>query len=341
MRLSPRNVILNANVANTSDSNHKDDELISLEALVQESDVSSPPGTATDKIDEILEIEDPAFTAELRELAAIGAEPTEVDVVPDSEIENTVAREKAELGSKGRKKIYVFLVKRPMRRLKQFGFFLKSIVTWLKVSGKPMLISGAKTALTSTKGGLNFVLGKVKAVLAAFGALPKKSKFLVLSVIILGVLAGAMTLVAYRGGFLPNLEKNFLVNFSTAASETFKIEKDAKWVDLNDPMLHPEHIVLVERIIANLKPPGDGSNPMALIDLYLEAGTQESAIELKDRDSESRDVISRTLEQMTYDELITEAGKTKLKIFIRKNLNDNLTSGRIRRVFFKSIVLKP
>lgn len=341
MRLSPRNVILNTNVANTPGSNHKEDDVISLEALVQESDVSSPPGTAVDKIDEILEIEDPAFTAELKELAAIGAEPTEVEVAPDSEIESTVAREKAELATRGRKKIFVFLIKRPMRRLKQFGFFLKSIVTWLKVSGKPMLISGAKSGFASTKHGLGYVFGKLKAVFSAFGALPRKSKLLVVGVAVLGGLAVGMTLVAYRGNFLPSLEKNFLVNLSTVATEKFEIPKDAKWVDLNDPMLHPEHIVLVERIIANLKPPGDGSNPMALIDLYLEAGTQESAIELKDRDSESRDVISRTLEQMTYDELITDAGKTKLKIFIRKNLNDNLTSGRIRRVFFKSIVLKP
>ena len=326
---------------NDTSRNSNKEDTISLEALVAESDVSSPPGTATDKIDEILAVEDPEFTAGLEELKAIGSEPVESEVVPDAEIENVVTREKAELSAKGPKKIFVFLVKRPMRKLKQLAFTLKNFGVWLRVSGVPMLIAGLKKVGHALKSGAGAVAGAIKSTLAKFGALPLKSKLLVVFVALLGGASVTMTLIAYRGNFLPSLEKNFLLNFGTVASEKFEIEKDAKWVDLNDPMLHPEHIVLIERLIVNLKPPEDGANPMALIDLYLEAGSQEGAVELKDRDSEARDVISRTLEQLSYDELMTDEGKNKLKVFIRKNLNDFLTRGRIRRVFFKSIVLKP
>lgn len=306
-----------------------------------EGDVASPPGTEIGEIDTILAIEDPEFTASLEELKAIGSEPVEVEVAPDVELEKVVTREKVELGTKGPKKIFVFLVKRPLRRIKQFLSSIKSFGTWLKVSGVPLALQGLKKAALALKNALLTVIGAIKVVLGKFASLPLKSKLLVVIVAFLGGAAATMTLIAYRGHFLPSLEKRFLLNFGTVAGETFEIEKDAKWVDLNDPMLHPEHIVLIERLIVNLKPPEDGSNPMALIDIYLEAGNQEAAVELKNRDSEARDVISRTLEQMGYDELITDEGKNKLKVFIRKNLNDFLTSGRIRRVFFKSIVLKP
>ena len=58
-------------------------------------------------------------------------------------------------------------------------------------------------------------------------------------------------------------------------------------------------------------------------------------------EAEARDAISTTRLQMSYDELSTEAGKSKLKVVLRKNLNEVLSTGRVRRVYFKSIIVKP
>jgi flagellar basal body-associated protein FliL len=80
---------------------------------------------------------------------------------------------------------------------------------------------------------------------------------------------------------------------------------------------------------------------MGVFAFYIETSNQESAVELKDRDGEARDVISRTLEQMSAEGLSSVDGKEKLKIVIRKNLNSILTRGQVRRVFIKNIVLKP
>jgi flagellar basal body-associated protein FliL len=98
---------------------------------------------------------------------------------------------------------------------------------------------------------------------------------------------------------------------------------------------------MIERIVANLRRNSPSPNPMTMMELYIETSSQDAAIELRDREGEARDVIGRTLNRMPYDELTSAAGKNKLKVFLRQDLNSIMTKGRIRRVFFKSLILKP
>ena len=57
---------------------------------------------------------------------------------------------------------------------------------------------------------------------------------------------------------------------------------------------HPEYTVLVHRMIANLKAPDIHSNPMATMELYIEASNQECAIEIHNREAEVRDIVERS-----------------------------------------------
>lgn len=319
-------------------------DIISLETLVGDAAPPDAPaiGDAVDVIDEVLSVEDPAFAAELAEIRDQGApDPLDVAVSVDEDVDTILALERAERHARGLRALKLWLFVKPLRKLKGAIASLKLIGPWMRLSVLPALKNGLLAALKGLKAAAAYTGRKIKAGLGWFSALPMPSKLLVLGVVVFAVASVAMVRIAWRGSYLPTLRRDFLVSFAPVADHAYEIEKDEAWEDLNDPLLHPEHIVLIERLIVNLRPGGgEDSNPMAMIDLYVEAGSQDAAVEVKDREAEMRDMILRTMEQMSYEDLAGDAGKNKLKIFLRKNLNDMMVRGRVRRVFFKSIVVK-
>ncbi len=319
------------------------DGTVSLEDLVRETAVAGPPvEESVGAIDKLLEIEDPSFAAELTELRAQGGPASgDVTVAVDSDIDSILAQEKSEKAARGFRKIRLWLVVVPPRKITRTVSNLKALKPWLILTVLPAVKDGAGSSLTGLKSSAKYALAKVKVGLNWFSKLSPPSKLLLVTVIVFAGASVAMVRVALNGSFLPSLQRDFLYSFADVADQSFAIGKDEGWEDLNDPLLHPEHIVLIERLIVNLRAPGDGTDPMALVDLYIEAGSQEAAVELKDREAATRDMILRTMEQTTFEDLSTDAGKNKLKVFLRKNLNDMLSRGRVRRVFYKSIVLKP
>jgi len=166
---------------------------------------------------------------------------------------------------------------------------------------------------------------------------------ILLAFAVLGTLIFVVAKIS-QGKLLPKTEREWIASFEEKADGVFTYERNDPFEDFNDPILHPEFVVVVERVIANLArtPEADeGSNPMAAFEFYVQTDNQESAIEVKDRNIEVRDVLARAVERMTYPELATEEGKQKLKLVLRKDLNSMMTKGRVRRVFIKTIVLNP
>lgn len=148
----------------------------------------------------------------------------------------------------------------------------------------------------------------------------------------------------FQGQLLPKVEREWIASFEEKADGVFTYERTDPFEDFNDPILHPEFVVVIERVVVNLlrSPEADAdANPMAAFEFYIQTDNQESAIEVKDRNIAVRDVLARAVERMTYQELATEEGKQKLKLVLRKDLNQIMTKGRVRRVFLKTIVLNP
>ncbi len=179
---------------------------------------------------------------------------------------------------------------------------------------------------------------------ARAASLPPVQKFVYLfSAIVFGLalLTGYLT---FKGGLLPSPKREWVASFVEIADGVFTYEESAGFEDFNDPLHHPEYVVLFERIVVNLARSETASaeaRPMAALELYIQTENQEAAIELKDRKVEVRDTVGRAVERMTYSELSSEEGKAKLKLLIRKELNEKLIKGRVRRVYFKTIVLNP
>lgn len=168
-----------------------------------------------------------------------------------------------------------------------------------------------------------------------------------ISILLAFAVLGALLVVVAKisqGKLLPKTEREWIASFEEKADGVFTYERTDPFEDFNDPILHPEFVVVIERVVVNLArtPEAEAdSNPMGAFEFYIQTDNQESAIEVKDRNIAVRDVLARAVERMTYPELATEEGKQKLKLILRKDLNLIMTKGRVRRVFFKTIVLNP
>ncbi|MES2856771.1 MAG: flagellar basal body-associated FliL family protein [Bdellovibrionota bacterium] len=356
-------------MAESNESSGKDagsDEIISLEKLVNVQADAVKPSTvagapvpppkvdpktapagasaapavspANDELDRLLAVEDPAFAASLHELADLKHDD-QTEVTVDNDLESILRRERIEAALKGPKKLYLLLVKRPIRKIGSLVTAASAWVKALRTTALPALKAGSAVALVKTKAGLKVAVAGVKFVTSKFTDLPRASKLLLVGVVLLGAASVAVGIFTFKKQLLPSFQNEFMTSFARVADTEFTFEEGAGWENLNDPFLHPEHIVLIDRIIANLK--SRSGNPMTMLELFIETSSQEAAVELRDREAEARDVIGRTLNQMPYDEIVTVDGKNKVKVFLRKDLNSIMTKGRIRRVFFKSIILKP
>lgn len=302
---------------------------------VTASDAAAGVSYDLDSLDRTLASEDPNFAASLREVHGEGgAADVDIDSIDIGEIIR-------EHSLKGRRRIILILFRRPYRRVKEFagsfGEKLARLKTWLM----PLFRDGAKAGFVRLKQGLLTGFGKLKELLARFAALPKSSKLLMGAILLLAMAFFVVVRITFHGAFMPELKPGFLNSFAEVADKRYEYDPQEAWEEFNNPLLQPESVVLLDRVVVNLRPPGDGSNPMGMFEIYVEGASHEAAVELKDREVEARDTISRTLERISYDELLTAEGKNKLKLILRKDLNAFLTQGRVRKVYFKTVVLKP
>ncbi len=308
----------------------------SASASSSSSSASSPSPAAYGKnsdLDGLLASEDPNFAASMVELQAQGgvaASETEIDTLDLDQLK----KEKMP----GRIRLFFEWVLAPINSRMGDGHTVWSRLAQIP----PLIVSGIRRLLHSSKDLALTTFAWLKAQVSAFFALPKKAKLILFVALALGALA-VLTLkisVAQRNGL--HFGNIFFRSFAEVADGRFEYGKDEPMENFADPLFHPEHMMLLDKFVINLRQPRDGAtNPMGLFEFYLEASNQDSAVEIKDRQGEIRDVISRSLELMSYNDLVTVSGKEKMKVVLRKNVNAILTRGQVRRVFIKTVVLKP
>ena len=80
---------------------------------------------------------------------------------------------------------------------------------------------------------------------------------------------------------------------------------------------------------------------MAAFEFFLQGVSPEVVVELKDREVEFKDAIARTAEDFDFDVLDTIQGKKLLCDRIKKEVNLRLTTGKVRQVLIKTVIIKP
>lgn len=102
------------------------------------------------------------------------------------------------------------------------------------------------------------------------------------------------------------------------------------------------NLVTLPSIYVNIKASeNSGDNPMMVFEVTIEGLSSDAIIEIKDRQVEFKDLISRLSEDKTYDNVISSDGKRQLAQQIQDLLNANLTRGQVRRVMFKNFITNP
>ncbi|MBK9323885.1 MAG: flagellar basal body-associated FliL family protein [Bdellovibrionaceae bacterium] len=192
------------------------------------------------------------------------------------------------------------------------------------------------------KEGIAKSINFVKDTVAAFKVLRWQLKLLALTLGLASVLTVVFVFRSFTHGVLPEEGALLMTSLEEWAEQTYKYDADAEMDSFYDSPRAIQNIMSLSKMIVNIRPSaGSGPNPMAAMEFFLEGMSPEAIVEVKDRESEIRDLFQRTMEEMTFDELAIAEGKQLLTERLRQALNANLTKGKVRRVFIKEAVIKP
>jgi len=176
----------------------------------------------------------------------------------------------------------------------------------------------------------------------AFGKLSKKLKLAFFG-ILLGI-AGTFAFIyqSMTTGVIPIGEELFVPNLEKYASSTEAYDPETEVEPFYDNMRSLKNIIEMPKMVVNLVPSRtSGKNPMGAFEFYLEGEHPEVVVEIKDREVEIRDRMQRTLEEFTYDEASETEGKKALVDKLKKEVNLLLSTGKVRKIWFKTVVIKP
>lgn len=140
----------------------------------------------------------------------------------------------------------------------------------------------------------------------------------------------------------PSDNELFVPSLEEWAQAKYQYTPEDQMESFYDSTRTSQSIIEMKKFIVNLRRSNtSGPNPMGAFEFYVEGTVSESVVEIKDRESEMRDLFLRTIEDMSYDQVASGEGKRLLCDRLRKELNKVLTKGKVRRVFIKTAIIKP
>ena len=135
--------------------------------------------------------------------------------------------------------------------------------------------------------------------------------------------------------------KLFLTSYAEMGLPIFDLKKEQDFEYFFENSRLAKKIVTLRKITVNIKSSShSSSNPMLAFEIGIEGLSTEAIVEIKDREAEMVDIVARTAEEFTYDDLSEPEGKKKLSDQLSKEINANLTTGQVRGVFYSSFILK-
>ncbi len=176
-----------------------------------------------------------------------------------------------------------------------------------------------------------------------FVKLPIKTK-LIFSVLTIGIVVVA--LLSYRvatKGVLPPPRELFITSMEAWADKVYLYNIDDEPMEgLFESSRTVQNVVYLQKLMANIRSSKNSSeNPMVALELFLDGTTPEVVIEIKGREHEIRDRFLRVIEGISYKQIASSEGKRLLCDVLKKEANLFLTTGKIRKVLIKTIVIKP
>ena len=144
-----------------------------------------------------------------------------------------------------------------------------------------------------------------------------------------------------KGRWLPELYSSQLISFSPHADAAFEFDPFKDTISFFRAFPQDPEIFLFNKIKVNLRRASGHPNPMGAFEIYAQVDSHDTAIELQTRQVEMHDIIARVFEEQSYNDLVSELGKSRLKGIIKKEIDHALTQGWVNEVHFKNFILKP
>lgn len=211
---------------------------------------------------------------------------------------------------------------------------LKNFIYFLRTDGKDHLVSGVKAVLHALGDFISKWLGKFKGL-----SKPLKILFFVTLVLVVGT--GFFIYRSWTHGIIANKTELFMTSFEKVAGETV-IYDDEELEPFYENLRVSDNIIMLPKMVVNLrKSLKSGPNPMGAFEFYIEGMIPEVAIEIKDREVEVRDLMQRELEEFNFDEVESSEGKQMVCEKLKKVLNNFLTTGAVKKIFIKTVIVKP
>jgi flagellar basal body-associated protein FliL len=151
--------------------------------------------------------------------------------------------------------------------------------------------------------------------------------------------------VVYRvstKGLLPAPEELFIGSMEDWSQQKFSYSPETESEAFYESTHNTQNMISLTKMVVNLKrSAGSGPNPMAAFEFYVEGTAADVLVEIKDREGEVRDLFQRNMEDMNYDQVSSPEGKQLLTEKLRKEVNKILSKGKVRRVYIKTVLIKP
>ncbi len=212
---------------------------------------------------------------------------------------------------------------------------VKNFLYFLATDGKNKVVGGLK-------GGLKAITGAIGSVLGAFKNLSVKLKLAFLAILVGAVATGWFIYRSYTHGFLHPEDELFIPTMERYATQVFEYDPETETEPFYENLRASGNILLMPKMVVNLKPSGkSGPNPMGAFEFFLEGMAPEVTIEVKDREVEIRDLMQRVAEEFTFDQVDSPDGKRAVCDKLKKEINAVITTGKIKRVWIKTVIVKP
>lgn len=267
-------------------------------------------------IDQALAEEDPQFLESIKEIQKDSFQETQQEIIvePEGFIKNILFR--------------IGLKFRVFRKLTK-----EKLIQSLK--------DGPKLLFSSLKNGIHNKLEAISEARRDFRYLSWQMKLAFFCIILL---MGGTAFYMYRSlthGWVRENEELFMRSLEKVASHVEEYESEDT-EPFYENLRTSSNMLLLPKMVVNIKPSAKSSrNPMAAFEVYVEGVIPEVVVEVKDREIEIRDLTQRVVEGFSFDQLDTPEGKRLMSEKLIKEINPVLTTGKLKKIWIKTIILKP
>ena len=303
---------------------------------------------STDEIDHFLQVQDPEFASQLLEISKDkNMTMTEVEVdVETASLHDELERWRAATGIKARLyRVFPWLPQASLR-MDRIGFRIFVIARAINILVRNLghdwgVVGRRRTQILIIRNFRAFKNRLIRFISEMKGlSLRLKLAFGGLLVLFVGCLV--LVSIAWKGKLLPQEPELFITDLAMHAAEVYEVNEEQGFENFYDNIRTAPNLLLIQKIVVNLKASQNSSpNPMLAIEFFVEGLNPDVIIEVKDREPFFRDRIQRASEEFAYDDLTSIDGKRRYLQVLLKDMNHQLSTGELRNIRIKTLVLKP